>query len=43
MIKKVIKKYNSIVEVYGVQQLTALSLINSTSKFISIENDLLLY
>ena len=43
LVKKIIEKYNSIVEIYGVKQLTALSLINSTSKFISIKNDLLLY
>ena len=42
LVKKVIEKYNSIVEVYGVKQLTALSLIKSSSKFISIEDDLLL-
>ena len=42
LVKKVIEKYNSIVEVYGVKQLTALSLIKSSTKFISIEDDLLL-
>ena len=42
LVKKLIEKYNSIVEVYGVKQLTAISLINSASKFISIESDLLL-
>ena len=42
LVKRIIEKYNSIVEVYGVKQLTALSLINSASKFVSIESDLLL-
>ena len=42
LVKKLIEKYNSIVEVYGVKQLTAISLINSASKFVSIESDLLL-
>jgi len=42
LVKKLIEKYNSIVEVYGVKQLTAISLINSASKFFSIESDLLL-
>ncbi len=42
LVKKLIEKYNSIVEVYGVKQLTAISLIKSASKFISIESDLLL-
>ena len=42
LVNKIIKKYNSTVEVYGVKQLTAISLINSASKFISIENELLL-
>ncbi len=35
-------KYQSTVEVYGVQQLTAASLINSASRFFPIEPDLLL-
>ncbi|MAJ44640.1 MAG: nuclease [Candidatus Marinimicrobia bacterium] len=42
LIKKVIEKYNSVVEVYGVKELTALSLINSASKFNPIDSDLLL-
>ena len=42
LVKKLIKNYNLIVEVYGVKELTAISLINSASKFNSIKNDLLL-
>jgi len=36
------EKHNSAVEVYGVEALTAASLISSASKFIPIESDLLL-
>jgi uncharacterized LabA/DUF88 family protein len=36
------KDFGVSVEVYGVAQLTATSLINSASKFVSIEDDLLL-
>ena len=42
LVKKIIEKYNTICEVYGVKELTAISLINSASKFNSIKNDLLL-
>ena len=42
LVKRLIEKYNSIVEVYGVKQLTALSLANSASKFIPIKSHLLL-
>ena len=35
-------KHNSSVEVYGVEMLTAASLIGSANKFIPIESDLLL-
>ena len=42
LVKKIIEKYNLIVEVYGVKESTAISLINSASKFNSIKNDLLL-
>ena len=42
LVRRLIEKYNSIVEVYGVKQLTALSLANSASKFIPIQSDLLL-
>ena len=42
LVKRLIEKYNSIDEVYGVKQLTALSLANSASKFIPIKSDLLL-
>ena len=40
--QKVRKKFNSFVEVYGVQDLTSDSLIGSASKFIPIKDDLLL-
>ncbi len=40
--QKMIMKYQCRVEVYGVQKLTAVSLINSASQFIPIESDLLL-
>ena len=42
LVKKIKKDFGVSVEVYGVAQLTAKSLINSASKFISIQNDLLL-
>lgn len=40
--QKMRAKYQSKVEVYGVQQLTAVSLIKSASQFYPIESDLLL-
>jgi uncharacterized LabA/DUF88 family protein len=40
--KKIRLDYKAIVEVYGVAQLTAASLIEAASKFIPIENKLLL-
>ena len=40
--QKMIRKYKCRVEVYGVQKLTAASLINSASQFFPIESDLLL-
>ncbi len=40
--QKMISKYQCRVEVYGVQKLTAASLINSASQFYPIESDLLL-
>jgi len=40
--QKVREKHQSSVEVYGVEKLTAASLINSASRFIPIESDLLL-
>ncbi len=40
--QKIKTKYQSRVEVYGVQQLTAVSLMNAASRFYSIESDLLL-
>ena len=42
LVQKIKKDFNSIVEVYGVPNLTADSLINSASKFIAIDDDLLL-
>jgi uncharacterized LabA/DUF88 family protein len=42
LINKIRKDFGVSVEVYGVAQLTAASLINSASKFVSIEDDLLL-
>jgi uncharacterized LabA/DUF88 family protein len=42
LVQKVRKNFNNSVEVYGVQDLTADSLIASASKFIAIEDDLLL-
>ncbi len=42
LVKKIRKDFDISVEVYGVTQLTATSLMNSASKFIPIEDDLLL-
>ena len=42
LVHKVKKDFNNIVEVYGVADLTADSLVNAASKFIAIEEDLLL-
>jgi len=42
LINKIRKDFGVSVEVYGVAQLTAASLINSASKFVSIKDDLLL-
>lgn len=42
LVDKIRKDFGVSVEVYGVTQLTAMSLINSASKFVSIEDDLLL-
>ncbi len=42
LVKKIRANYNASVEVYGVSLLTAQSLINAASKFIPIENELLL-
>ncbi len=42
LVDKIRKDLNVIVEVYGVRQFTSTSLINSASKYIPIENDLLL-
>lgn len=42
LVKKLRANYKSYVEVYGVSQLTATSLIDAASKFIPIENKLLL-
>ena len=42
LINKIRKDFGVSVEVYGVAQLTAKSLINAASKFVSIEDDLLL-
>ena len=39
---KIRKDFGSYVEVYGVRDLTAESLANAASKFIPIEEDLLL-
>lgn len=40
--QKIQSKYNSTVEVYGVEMLTAASLINAANKYIPIESNLLL-
>jgi uncharacterized LabA/DUF88 family protein len=42
LVNKIRKDFGVSVEVYGVAQLTASSLINSASKFVSIKDDLLL-
>ncbi|MCK5367819.1 MAG: NYN domain-containing protein, partial [Cyclobacteriaceae bacterium] len=42
LVNKIRKDFGVFVEVYGVAKLTAVSLINSASKFVSIEDDLLL-
>ena len=42
LVYKIKKEYNNTVEVYGVPQLTAESLINSASRFIPIRDNLLL-
>ncbi len=42
LINKIRRDFGVTVEVYGVAQLTAASLINAASKFVSIEDDLLL-
>mgnify|MGYP000673679215 FL=1 len=42
LVEKVKTDYETPVEVYGVKQLTARSLINAASKFVAIDNALLL-
>jgi len=42
LVNKIRSDFGVSVEVYGVAQLTAASLIKAASKFVSIENDLLL-
>jgi uncharacterized LabA/DUF88 family protein len=42
LVHRVREKYRIAVEVYGVEQLTASSLIRAASKFVPIEGDLLL-
>ncbi len=42
LVNKVRKDYDVNVEVYGVEKLTAVSLINAASKFVPIEGELLL-
>ena len=42
LVNKIRKDFGVFVEVYGVAKLTAESLIHSASKFVSIEDDLLL-
>ena len=42
LVQKIRKDFDNSVEVYGVPELTADSLINSASKFIPIEGELLL-
>jgi uncharacterized LabA/DUF88 family protein len=42
LVDKIRKDLNVIVEIYGVRQFTSTSLINSASKYIPIENGLLL-
>lgn len=43
LLQKAKKDYGVLAEVYGVAQLTAASLIHSASKFVPIEDDLLLW
>jgi uncharacterized LabA/DUF88 family protein len=40
--KRIRSKHNAIVEVYGVEQLTAASLVSAANRFIPIESSLLL-
>ena len=42
LVQKIRQDFGVAVEVYGVTQLTATSLINAASRFVSIEDDLLL-
>tara|TARA_B100000214_G_C23908736_1_gene600231 strand:+ start:235 stop:705 length:471 start_codon:yes stop_codon:yes gene_type:complete len=42
LIQKVINQHECIVDIYGVRELTANSLINAASEFHSISNDLLI-
>jgi uncharacterized LabA/DUF88 family protein len=42
LVQKIKKEYNNTVEIYGVPRLTADSLINSASRFIPIQDNLLL-
>jgi len=42
LVQRIIKKFGVIVEVYGVAELTANSLINSATTYIPIDHDLLL-
>ena len=42
LVQKIRKDFDNSVEVYGVPDLTADSLINSASKFIPIQEELLL-
>ena len=42
LVEKLRNDYNTIVEVYGVPQLTAAALINTASRYIPIEKNLLL-
>jgi uncharacterized LabA/DUF88 family protein len=42
LVQNIRNKYNSLVEVYGVEKLTAPSLIRSASRFVPVEDRLLL-
>ena len=42
LVKKIRVKYGTKVEVYGVPQLTAASLINEANEFVAIDQSLLL-
>ena len=42
LVEKIKKEYNVIVEVYGVQELTATTLIEKATRFIPIQGELLL-